>query len=170
MPPEPPPAVALWYDPDGYVETVAPRPPAEGGAVGLMGRQVAGREFLNAYLSHGRWDTLTAVVRTRDRADPLIELCKTHPSSMGEGVCGHPALSRSPTVGVGVQVGGTRDTLSAPEQCGYPAPTTPRKSTTAHTEQGAAPTTFTVRVGQGPVRVVGAAKPYVFLCRSGWSG
>lgn len=81
MPPNPPPAVALWYDPDGYVEAVGPRPPAGGGAVGLMGRQVAGREFLNAYLSHGRWDAATAVVRTRDRADPLIELCKTHPSS-----------------------------------------------------------------------------------------
>jgi hypothetical protein len=38
------PAVALIYDDDAYVE-------AGGGASGQMGRQVAGRSFLDAYLT-----------------------------------------------------------------------------------------------------------------------
>lgn len=80
MTPDPPLNVALQYDPDGYVEQLAPRQDGDG-ALGLMGRQVAGKEFLDAYLTHGRWDALAAVVRTRDRADPLVELCRTHPSS-----------------------------------------------------------------------------------------
>lgn len=70
------PNVALYFDPDGYVEPRAGVPNA-----GLMGRHVAGKEFLDAYLSHGGWDSLAAVVRSRDRADPLVELCRTHPSS-----------------------------------------------------------------------------------------
>lgn len=77
---DPGPNVALYFDPDGYVEPVHGAPTSTG-AGGLMGRHVAGKEFLDAYLAHGRWDALTAVVRGRDRADPLVELCRTHPSS-----------------------------------------------------------------------------------------
>jgi len=73
------PNVALAYDPDGYVESTRPKP---GGAAGLMGRQVAGQAFLNAYLSHGHWETLAAVVRARAEAEPLVEFCKRHPSSI----------------------------------------------------------------------------------------
>ena len=58
------PPVALYYDPDAYVErTGPPADPRAGGARGLMGRHVAGREFLDAYLAHGTADALAAVVR-----------------------------------------------------------------------------------------------------------
>ncbi len=79
-PERPAPDIALDFDPDGYVEETRPsgRPNAP---AGLMGRQVAGKEFLDAYLTHGRWGALTAVVRARGRADALVELCRTHPSS-----------------------------------------------------------------------------------------
>jgi glycosyltransferase involved in cell wall biosynthesis len=79
---DPPPAVALYYDPEGYIEQIGrPVRPGAGAPLGLMGRQVAGRAFLDAYLTFGRWDELTAVVRSRRRADPLIRLCQDHPSS-----------------------------------------------------------------------------------------
>jgi D-inositol-3-phosphate glycosyltransferase len=74
--------VALYFDPDGYVELLGP--PANrpaGGPIGLMGRQVAGKEFLDAYLSHGASDSLTAVVRAANRAGPLRRECEAHPSS-----------------------------------------------------------------------------------------
>jgi glycosyltransferase involved in cell wall biosynthesis len=77
---DPAPNVALYFDPDGFVEQTRPSGRADGPA-GLMGRQVAGKEFLDAYLAHGRWDSLAAVVRSRDRAEPLVALCKSHPSS-----------------------------------------------------------------------------------------
>jgi hypothetical protein len=52
------PKVALVYDDDAYVE-------AGGGTPGLMGRQVAGRSFLEAYLSHGTFSELAALVGPR---------------------------------------------------------------------------------------------------------
>jgi glycosyltransferase involved in cell wall biosynthesis len=69
---------ALYYEPDAHTEDYGRSPT---GPAGLMGRQVAGKEFLDAYLRHGRFDTLTAVVRSRNRAEPLIRLCHEHPSS-----------------------------------------------------------------------------------------
>ncbi|MGE3822326.1 MAG: glycosyltransferase family 4 protein [Isosphaeraceae bacterium] len=67
--------IAMLYDDDAYVE-------APGGSRrGLMGRQVAGREFLNAYLAHGSWDALTAVVPSRNSASSLLKYCREHPSS-----------------------------------------------------------------------------------------
>ena len=74
------PNVALYFDPDGYIEPPRPTAPPNGSG-GLMGRHVAGKEFLDAYFTHGGWDALTAVVRSRDRVEPLVELCRTHPSS-----------------------------------------------------------------------------------------
>lgn len=71
---------ALFFDPDAYTEAHGRAGPP-GGPLGLMGRQVAGKEFLDAYLSHARTDTLTAVVRSRDKADVLAQICRTHPSS-----------------------------------------------------------------------------------------
>ena len=76
--------VALYFDPDGFVEQLGPAKPGSGGPAGLMGRQVAGKEFLDAYLAHGTWSALTAVVRSRDRGGPLVEVCKAHPSSRGK--------------------------------------------------------------------------------------
>jgi len=73
-------STALYFDPDAYTEAHA-RSGAATGPAGLMGRQVAGKEFLDAYLTHARADTLTAVVRDRDRGDVLTQICRAHPSS-----------------------------------------------------------------------------------------
>ncbi len=73
--------IALLYDDDAFVEKFTVTQPAGPGASGLMGRQVAGKEFLDAYMTHGTWDRLVAVVRARQRADSLLRLCKEHPSS-----------------------------------------------------------------------------------------
>ena len=49
------PKVALVYHDDAYVE-------AGGNAIGLMGRQVAGRAFLESYLKHGTFTELAALI------------------------------------------------------------------------------------------------------------
>ena len=72
--------VGLFFDPDAYVEQPGPASRL-GEPAGLMGRQVAGKEFLDAYLTHGNWESLLAVAASRDRAEPLVNLCRTHPSS-----------------------------------------------------------------------------------------
>src|SRR5688572_12240905 len=72
--------VALLYDDSAYLESLGPPRATPGdGPVGLVGRQVAGREFLDAYLGHGDWSELTAVVYTRASADSLSRLCLGHP-------------------------------------------------------------------------------------------
>jgi glycosyltransferase involved in cell wall biosynthesis len=71
---------ALYFDPDAYTEAHA-RSGVAYGPAGLMGRQVAGKEFLDAYLSHSRADTLTAVVRSRERGEVFANICKAHPHS-----------------------------------------------------------------------------------------
>ena len=65
-------SLGLLYDDDGYVETPG-RPLAGGDATrtGLLGRQVAGQEFLNALFAHGRWEQLVALVRNQASADTL---------------------------------------------------------------------------------------------------
>lgn len=70
---------ALYYHPDAYLERTTPAGP--GGPAGLMGRQVAGHQFLDAFLAHGSWQSLTAVLPTRERAKPLVRTCQDHPSS-----------------------------------------------------------------------------------------
>jgi glycosyltransferase involved in cell wall biosynthesis len=65
------PDVALVYDDNAYVE-------AGGGALGLMGRRVAGRAFLDAYLTHGSFSQLTALVPSRDRAASLERVWRDH--------------------------------------------------------------------------------------------
>jgi glycosyltransferase involved in cell wall biosynthesis len=76
------PDIALLYDDDAYTELLErPKNPAAGGPHGLMGRQVAGRGFLDAYLTHGRSDEMVALVRRRECADSLVRFCKEHPSS-----------------------------------------------------------------------------------------
>ena len=76
--------IGLFYDDDAYTEPAGVlgetgRPPDA--ASGLMGRHVAGRSFLDAYLTHGRWDDLAVLVRRRDAADSLARFCRDHPSS-----------------------------------------------------------------------------------------
>jgi glycosyltransferase involved in cell wall biosynthesis len=76
------PKVALYYDDDAYVEMLArPARVAPEAPLGLMGRQVAGKEFLDAYLQHGSWSELVAVVRNQANAASLLRFCQEHPSS-----------------------------------------------------------------------------------------
>lgn len=77
-----PAPAALVYDDSAYLETVQ-RPSDAGvrGPHGLMGRQVAGREFLDAYLTRGDWSELTAVVYNAASATSLLRTCADHPSS-----------------------------------------------------------------------------------------
>lgn len=73
--------IALIYENDAYVETLErPRSPTGDEPVGLMGRQVAGRAFLDAYLTHGAAEELVAVVRDQGSAETLIRSFELHPS------------------------------------------------------------------------------------------
>ena len=65
-----PPTLALQYDADAYVETIrrASDSPPEA-PLGLMGRQVAGVGFLDAFLTHGRRNDLVALVKNRHQAE-----------------------------------------------------------------------------------------------------
>jgi glycosyltransferase involved in cell wall biosynthesis len=65
------PKVGLFYHEDAYVES-------GGKAMGLMGRQVAGQAFLEAYLRHGTFSELTAVLRHRGPPDSLVGLWRDH--------------------------------------------------------------------------------------------
>src|SRR5262245_26391473 len=77
-----PDKIALLYDDEAYGETVQrPRAAPAGGPIGLMGRQVAGKEFLNAYLNHGSWTEMVGLVRNRASAESLVRLWRTHPST-----------------------------------------------------------------------------------------
>jgi glycosyltransferase involved in cell wall biosynthesis len=68
------PKVALVYDDDAYVES-------GGAALGLMGRQVAGRSFLDAYLRHGTFSELTALVHHPRSAASLVQLWRDRPAT-----------------------------------------------------------------------------------------
>jgi hypothetical protein len=74
------PPVALLYDDSAYVEKDRVGGTGAGDApVGLMGRQVAGREFLGAYLTHGAANDVTAGVCHRAAGESLSPLCSRHP-------------------------------------------------------------------------------------------
>ncbi|APZ96915.1 glycosyltransferase family 4 protein [Fuerstiella marisgermanici] len=74
--------IALYFDQGGYVEsTTVSAPNKSGGPAGLMGRQVAGKEFLDAYLRHGRWSETVALTAGSGADELLKEFCRTHPSS-----------------------------------------------------------------------------------------
>ncbi|HUG71295.1 MAG TPA: glycosyltransferase [Pirellulaceae bacterium] len=76
------PKIALYYDDSGYVETInRPTRVRPDMPVGLMGRQVAGKEFLDAYLSYGDWTELVAVVPNPTSAASMRETCRSHASS-----------------------------------------------------------------------------------------
>jgi glycosyltransferase involved in cell wall biosynthesis len=70
---EPLRTIALYYDDDAYVESrrAQGRSLGDDRPVGLMGRQVAGREFLRAFLDHGSWTELIALVRDHRSAESL---------------------------------------------------------------------------------------------------
>jgi glycosyltransferase involved in cell wall biosynthesis len=71
--------LAILYDDDGYVE-VPGRPPGgpDGKRTGLMGRQVAGKEFLDALFRHGSWTELHALVRNQPSARSFLRYCQAH--------------------------------------------------------------------------------------------
>ncbi|MCA9062368.1 MAG: glycosyltransferase family 4 protein [Planctomycetaceae bacterium] len=76
--------IAIYYDQSGYVETTAVSTQrAEQGPAGLMGREVAGHQFLDALLQHGTWDELAAVVSGEKARRSLTQSCQNHPSSQG---------------------------------------------------------------------------------------
>jgi glycosyltransferase involved in cell wall biosynthesis len=65
------PLIALMYDDNAYVEAGA-------AAHGPMGRQVAGRSFLDAYLAYGSFSELAALVPNRASAGPLEKAWRDH--------------------------------------------------------------------------------------------
>lgn len=81
---EPATKAVLFYDDSGYVETLQRRPDSPPGSpAGLMGRQVAGKEFLDAYLTHGNWNEMMALVFNQESAQSLARLFQMHPSNQG---------------------------------------------------------------------------------------
>ena len=66
------PVVALIYDDDAYVESV-----------GLVGRRVAGRSFLDAYLTHGRFNELVTLIRKSSSTATMIETWRNRPADGG---------------------------------------------------------------------------------------
>ena len=79
--PSGPDSVALLYDDGAYVETLkSPAGQATSGPMGLMGRQVAGKAFLEALLAHGRASQYVAVTLNAPSANSFANLCRTHPA------------------------------------------------------------------------------------------
>jgi glycosyltransferase involved in cell wall biosynthesis len=77
--------IGLFYDDDAYVEPTSVRDGSGGDrAFGLVGRQVAGRSFFDAYLAHGTWTELAVLVRHRGAALSLERFCREHPSSRSQ--------------------------------------------------------------------------------------
>lgn len=60
-------SVAFLYESDAHVE----RP-------GIVGRQVAGSEFIDAYLRHGQWQNMVAVVRNQASRDSIAARFREH--------------------------------------------------------------------------------------------
>ena len=69
---------ALLYDDSAYRELVRRQAASGEQPLGLVGRQVAGHEFLKAYLTHGEYDTLLGVVFNQASAASLAERCQQH--------------------------------------------------------------------------------------------
>src|SRR5207253_1506145 len=71
--------IALLYDDDAFVEVPqSAQAPVGDRAMGLMGRHVAGKEFLDALLAHGRWTELVAVVRNEASIASLQHFWQSH--------------------------------------------------------------------------------------------
>jgi glycosyltransferase involved in cell wall biosynthesis len=71
---EVPPPVALLYADDAYIETGEAGRESGGGPIGLIGRRVAGRAFLEAYIRSGRWSELIALAIGAASEESLIRL------------------------------------------------------------------------------------------------
>jgi glycosyltransferase involved in cell wall biosynthesis len=76
--------LGLLYDDDGYVESPGvPLGPATASRTGLVGRQVAGKEFLAAVFAHGSWDRLVALVRNTTSAATIERYFRQNRASRG---------------------------------------------------------------------------------------
>jgi glycosyltransferase involved in cell wall biosynthesis len=78
-----PPTIAIFYDDSAYVETTRDSRGATGdGPMGLMGRQVAGREFFEAFLFYSEhpW---CAVLRGEASSDSLMSYSQNHQRMWG---------------------------------------------------------------------------------------
>ena len=76
--------ICLYFSQSGYLETGVDLPAGRNtgpAPKGLVGREVASKEFLNAYLSHGKWDQLSALVPDARSEKSLRDFCVAHPSS-----------------------------------------------------------------------------------------
>src|SRR4051794_38587968 len=83
--PDPLDAIALVYDDDAFREVTQQQRAGEKqkGPMGLMGRQVAGKEFLDALLDQGRWPALVALVGNPAGAASVEAYWKTHWAGTG---------------------------------------------------------------------------------------
>lgn len=82
--PDDPPRVGLVFENDAHVEPPWPGP--AGAADGVFGRHVANSEFLRAWLHHGRWERLLAVVATQASAESISALYEAETRARkGEG-------------------------------------------------------------------------------------
>ncbi|MFO0808665.1 MAG: glycosyltransferase family 4 protein [Gemmataceae bacterium] len=79
--PAAPKAIALYYDDDAYVELVqgSPEQKAVGRPMGLMGRQVAGKAFLDAMLVHTRVEELVGLTFNDPSAKSFAASCRSAP-------------------------------------------------------------------------------------------
>jgi glycosyltransferase involved in cell wall biosynthesis len=76
-------STALYYDQSGYVETTrASTSGTDQRPAGLMGREVAGKEFLDAWLRHGTWTEMSALITSESARTSLARFCQEHPSSV----------------------------------------------------------------------------------------
>ncbi len=73
--------VAFLYDDDAHLDG-SELQTASSGRLGVMGRQVAGKEFLDAYLSHGRWAELVALVRSKPSLASITKLWNSLPKAI----------------------------------------------------------------------------------------
>lgn len=72
--------LGLLYDTDAYVEKTQVK--REGRRpMGLMGRQVAGKEFLEAFFRHGTRSELLALVSNATNGAAFENYCKAHPTA-----------------------------------------------------------------------------------------
>lgn len=76
-------SLAVAYSTDAFVEPKAGA--ARGGATGLVGRQLAAAQFLDAYLRHGAATTLVGVVPDRDAIAAFEAMWKAHPAVKPRG-------------------------------------------------------------------------------------
>ena len=80
-----PARIALFYDDEGYREKAPGTSGKSGRPEGPVGRQVAGAEFLDALVTHGRWAELTAVAPHEAGSAALLNHWVRHPKARTDG-------------------------------------------------------------------------------------